>query len=206
MTLVIDYNAGNLRSVENALGFLDADYEVVRTPEAIPGADRIIFPGVGEAASAMSGLRKSGMDKALVEFAASGRPFLGICLGSQIILDASGESDTRCLGLVAGSAREFPGDMGLKVPHMGWNNISMTGNDPVFNGIPDDADFYFVHSYYPGPEDPSCTIATCRYGISFTAALKKDNIYAFQFHPEKSGPYGLRLLANFLSLKGDLSC
>ncbi len=206
MTLVIDYGAGNLRSVENALTFLGASYSVVTSAEDLPAAGRIIFPGVGEAASSMKRLAETRLGRELIEFAVSGKPFLGICLGSQIILDRSEESDTPCLGILEGSARAFRRGTGLKVPHMGWNSVRIVRDDPIFRGIPQGTDFYFVHSYYPVPADPACTLAECDYGVRFSAGLKKDNVYAFQFHPEKSGPCGLRLLANFLAMGEDASC
>ena len=206
MTLVIDYGAGNLRSVENALNFLGADYAIVTTPEKLSRADRVIFPGVGEAASSMKELRKNGLDGEIQRFVASGRPFLGICLGSQIILERSEESNTTCLGLLEGTSRAFSRGSGLKIPHMGWNSVSLAEEDPIFKGVPDNADFYFVHSYYPDPEDSSCTIASCEYGVRFTAGLKNDNVYAFQFHPEKSGPYGLKIIANFLEMTEGTVC
>lgn len=202
MTLVIDYGAGNLRSVENALDFLGAEYRVVTSPEGLSSADRVIFPGVGEAASSMARLTETGLDRGLVEFAATGKPFLGICLGSQIILDRSEESNTRCLGLLPGTARAFDTNSGLKIPHMGWNGITFEAGEPLFQGIPNGADFYFVHSYYPDPVDRSITIARCEYGVTFSAGLKRGNVYALQFHPEKSGPHGLQILANFLKLEG----
>jgi glutamine amidotransferase len=199
-TGVVDYDAGNLTSVSTALGFLGADFIVSKDPEVLMKCDRLIFPGVGEAAYAMNILEERGLDTFLRDFAASGRPLLGICLGCQIILSRSEERDTGCLGILPGEALLFPSDTGLKVPHMGWNSLSITAAHPLFRGIPEGTSFYFVHSYYPRPE-PEYTIAECDYGIRFSAAFAKDNVAAFQFHPEKSGPFGLRLLKNFLAWK-----
>ncbi len=198
LTGVVDYEAGNLRSVETALSHLGVRYRVSADPEELLRSDRLIFPGVGEASAAMGVLRQGKLDEAIRDFFRSGKPMLGICLGAQITLSRSEERDVECIGLVAGSARLFPGGPGLKVPHMGWNAVRHDGRHPVFRGIPDGAAFYFVHSYYPSPDDPADTIAESDHGIRFTAAFARDNFTAVQFHPEKSGPVGLRLLENFL--------
>ncbi|MBN2051026.1 MAG: imidazole glycerol phosphate synthase subunit HisH [Spirochaetales bacterium] len=206
MTVVIDYGAGNLRSVENALKMVGAEFRVTEKPEEVYAADKVIFPGVGEASSSMKKLIKGGLDKALKDFAVSGKPFLGICLGCQIILDRSEEAETPCLGIIPGNVRLFPSGLGLKVPHMGWNSLHLEKPDPLFHGIPEGADFYFVHSYYPQPRDSETLLATCTYGLPFSAGFRKGNVYGFQFHPEKSGPYGLTLLRNFIALKEPESC
>jgi glutamine amidotransferase len=195
---VVDYNAGNLRSVETALKHLGADFFVSNRPEQVLAADKLIFPGVGEAGAAMDMLNTSGLGRAIGEFYKSGRPVLGICLGSQIVLTGSEESDTRCLDLVPGTARRFPPVKGFKVPHMGWNQVIHDGAHHLFRGIPSGSSFYFVHSYYPDPRDPKMCIARTGYMIEFCSGLCLENLAAFQFHPEKSGKYGLKLLENFI--------
>jgi len=201
MTGIVDYNAGNIRSVELALLSLNVEYRISRNPADLAGADRLIFPGVGEAKFAMEELRKSGFDSFLRDWAASGKPLLGVCLGSQIIFDHSEESDTRCLGIIPGVVRRFPADFqsrGLKVPHMGWNDITVrNGGSRLFDGVPAHADVYFVHSYYIDPTDPTVVTATADYGFPVPCAVKRGNVEAVQFHPEKSGTNGLRMLANF---------
>lgn len=198
---VVDYDAGNLRSVETALRYLGADFFISSRAEEILAADKIIFPGVGEARAAMDNLKKSSMDEALREAAGKGTPLLGICIGCQIILDHSEESDTDCLSLIPGKVIRFQGD--FKIPHMGWNQVLPRNPHPLFAGIPDDTSFYFVHSYYP-QADPEFVIAHTEYHVAFSSALQKENVLAVQFHPEKSGEYGLLLLNNFLKL-GDLN-
>jgi len=195
---VVDYGAGNLRSVENALRFLKADFFVTARPRDLQDADGLVFPGVGEARAAMETLHDTGLDEGILGFIATGRQTLGICIGCQIALQRSEERDVACLGIVEGSARLFPGTSGLKVPHMGWNQVHFRPEDPLFQGIPQDASFYFVHSYYPAPAREEDAVAWTDYGIRFVSAIRKGHFAAVQFHPEKSGPYGLRLLANFL--------
>ncbi len=194
---IVDYNAGNLTSVTSALNYIGADYIVSSDHEQLMKCEKLIFPGVGEANWAMEQLNKRGLETTLNEFKNSGKPILGICLGSQIILDYSEESNTQCLGLVPGKAKLFPKDMGLKIPHIGWNTVEHSG-EGIFKGIPKDASFYFVHSYYVKPKDRECVIGLTNYGIDFCSAVKHKNITAFQFHPEKSGEVGLQLLRNFV--------
>lgn len=207
MITVVDYDAGNLRSVETALEYLGASYRVSPDPADIAAADKILFPGVGEAAHAMAVLRKRGIPQALTEAVKKGTSVLGICIGSQIILDASDEGPTECLGLEAGRARYFSSEFhthgitGLKVPHMGWNQVRVNESHPsagLFRGIPENSSFYFVHSYYPEPLDASVHLAETEYGFPFVSAYGRENLIACQFHPEKSGPAGLRLLDNFI--------
>ena len=199
--VVIDYDAGNLRSVETALKYLDVSYAVSSDPEAVANADKILVPGVGEAKAAMETLRARGLDSAVRDFSRTGKPMMGICIGAQIVLQESEERATQCLGLIPGVARKFPDAPGLKVPHMGWNTVTF---DPasagawLFDGIPQESSFYFVHSYYPDATHPEHVLARCAYGVDFAAALQRDNIVATQFHPEKSGELGLRVLRNFL--------
>ncbi|MCK5672450.1 MAG: imidazole glycerol phosphate synthase subunit HisH [Spirochaetales bacterium] len=199
---IIDYDAGNLKSVETALNFLGVEYYVSSDPHKLLKSDKLIFPGVGEAYSSMEILKEKSLDILLKDFFKKGNPILGICLGCQIVLDSSEERDTNCLGLIPGSSKEFSHDMGLKIPHMGWNQIKQTGKHYIFNDIPDNSSFYFVHSFFPEPLNSDATIAHTDYGISFSSAFSVDNLVAVQFHPEKSGPFGLKMLDNFIKGKG----
>ena len=199
MIAVVDYDAGNLKSVETALTKLGADFFISSDPVKLAEGDKMLFPGVGEAAQAMNRLKATGLDQVLREFAASGRPLMGICMGAQILFDHSEESDTPCLGILRGNVIRFSSDMGLKIPHMGWNTLSHSDH-PLFKGIPQDKSFYFVHSYYVSPSDSADIIGTSEYGISFTSAVARDNVMATQFHPEKSGEWGLKVLKNFIEL------
>jgi glutamine amidotransferase len=197
---VVDYEAGNLKSVETALRAIEADFLISDKPEPLLETDRLVFPGVGDAKAAMRVLERSGLADAVRRFFEEGKLVLGICVGSQIVLDASEENDARCLGLIPGTARRFPADMGLKVPHMGWNQVTPADGHPLFEGIRPGTSFYFVHSYYPDPEREEHRLATCEYGITFAAGVQRENLTAVQFHPEKSGEAGLRLLRNFVSM------
>jgi glutamine amidotransferase len=201
-TIVLDYGAGNLTSVENALRHLGASFKTTSHPADLEDAEGVIFPGVGEAAASMAVLEKTGLGEALRSYLASGRKVLGICIGCQVIFDRSEERDTTCLGLVPGVVRRFPAGTGLKVPHMGWNAMHFTKQHPVFTGIPQDTRFYFVHSYYPDPADRGMIAAETEYGLTFPACIARGNLVAFQCHVEKSGPFGLKLLSNFLSWDG----
>ena len=199
---IVDYEAGNLRSVETAMKHLEADFFISKDPSELLKAERMIFPGVGEALSSMEVLKRTGLDEAVREFAASGKPLLGICLGCQIFFEHSEERDTECLGIIPGKVKEFSPDMGLKVPHMGWNQVRHDNRHPVFEGIAENSSFYFVHSFYPSA-DRDFEIGTTEYGIEFTSAAAKDNVVATQYHPEKSGEIGLRLLKNFIGWKAE---
>jgi imidazole glycerol-phosphate synthase subunit HisH len=199
ITGVVDYDAGNLKSVETALSFIKADYFVSPDPDELKKADTLIFPGVGDAGAAMEVLKKQGLDQGIREFYELGKPVLGICLGCQIVLTHSEERDTSCLDLVPGNVLRFPTKEGYKVPHMGWNQVLPAGGHPIFKDIPDNSSFYFVHSYYPKPEKDEYVAGTTSYCIDFCSAIQRDNLFAVQFHPEKSGKVGLRLLSNFLS-------
>ncbi|WP_319562166.1 imidazole glycerol phosphate synthase subunit HisH [Marispirochaeta sp.] len=199
---VIDYEGGNLRSVETALRYIGADFGVYDDPESILQCDGIVFPGVGEAASSMRVLKHRGLDQAIREAVTAGTPMFGICIGCQVLLDHSEEGDTTCLGIVPGTVKLFKGGPGLKIPHMGWNSVKQNREHPIFDGVPDGASFYFVHSYYPEVADRKIEIGTCEYGERFSAIYVRDNIVASQFHPEKSGRFGLRMLDNFI--KGGL--
>ena len=198
---VVDYDAGNLRSVQTALRHLGADYTISGEPRDLAAVDRLIFPGVGEAASAMAVLKARGLDTLILDFAASGSPLLGICLGFQILMDHSEERDTRCLGVLEGDVRRFAGNRRrLKIPHMGWNTVAQRQEHRIFAGIPDNASFYFVHSYYVAPASQRIVIGATEYGAEFTSAAAHGNVVAVQFHPEKSGEHGLAMLRNFIEL------
>ena len=200
---IVDYKAGNLTSVARALAYLNVPCQVTDDPALLETCARIIFPGVGAAGEAMVNLRQTGMDRRIREWVAAGIPTLGICLGTQIIFDESEENQADCLGIVPGAVRRFPGDMmdesgrALKIPHMGWNQVRFVRPHPVFAELPEGAEFYFVHSYYPDPKDADAVIGWTDYGIRFCAAIARKNLVAVQFHPEKSGRPGLRILANF---------
>ncbi len=197
-TGVVDYKAGNLKSVETALCHLDASFYISGDPDKILKADRLIIPGVGEARAAMENLKEAGLDSAIIDFYNTGKPVLGICIGIQLLFESSTESNTRCLGLLKGTVVRFPETIGLKVPHMGWNQVVPVKKSFVFSGIPRGSSFYFVHSYYPEPAVSGYILAETEYGIKFASAVGYNNITAVQFHPEKSGEAGLKLISNFL--------
>lgn len=192
MIAIIKYNAGNIRSVQNALNRLGYESIITDDPDMIIKADKVIFPGVGEASSAMKYLVKSGLDNLILSLK---QPVLGICLGLQLMCRYSEEADTKCLGIFNTDVRLFPPVD--KIPHMGWNNC-MTLKGDLMKGITVNDDLYFVHSYYA--EISPFTVATCDYVVPFTAAMKKNNFYATQFHPEKSAEAGEKILKNFLGL------
>ncbi len=200
MIAIVDYKAGNLTSVANAFDFLGIENAVTSDPETILRADKVVFPGVGAAKSAMENLRSAGLVETLKRVVELGKPMLGICLGSQIVLDSSEEDGgVECLGLIPGKAVRFASEPGLAIPQMGWNQVKTAGTPHyVFDGIPDGTNFYFVHSYYPSPANPEHAIAKTTYGSqTFACALCAGNLVVTQFHPEKSGEAGLRLLKNF---------
>jgi glutamine amidotransferase len=206
MITIVDYEAGNLTSVKRALDYLKIDSVITPDPDVIRNAEKIIFPGVGHAASAMVTLRKRGIDSSLHETFKKGTPILGICLGTQIILSHSEEGDTECLGLIDGNTRKFKlSDPLLKIPHMGWNTISIKKPHPMLKGIADQTEFYFVHSFYPQPSSIEDIVAECEYELRFPAAIAKGTLFATQFHPEKSGAAGLSILENFATWNGE-SC
>jgi len=202
MTGIIDYQAGNLTSVERALRYLGEPCLVSDDPMVLKKCDRIIFPGVGAAGEAMANLKQTNLERWIREWVDEGKPVLGICLGTQVIFDYSEENDTKCLGIIPGAVKRFPSDLEedcvpLKIPHMGWNSVAFQNDHPVFRRIPEEAQFYFVHSYYPAPADQGLVIGWTDYGRLFCSALARKNLVAVQFHPEKSGRPGLQILANF---------
>jgi glutamine amidotransferase len=199
--IVVDYGAGNLRSVTIALARLGFDPLVTSEPEAVENADVVILPGVGAAADTMSNLLQRRLVEPIREYIVGGRPFLGVCMGLQVLFSVSEEGGEHvCLDILPGRVRRLP--EGLKVPHMGWNDVRQRSQHPIFDGIPDGAFFYFVHSYYAQPEDASVVVGETEYGATFPAVVAKDNIVATQFHPEKSAESGLRLYKNFLRMSG----
>jgi glutamine amidotransferase len=202
VVVVIDYQAGNITSVVRSLRALGVEGKVTAGPEAVLEARRVIFPGVGAAGEAMATLKRRGLDQALQEAFNRGMPILGICLGAQIVLDHSDENDTPCLGLLPGRTRALPRTPGLKIPHMGWNRVDFSGSHPVFAGLPATAEYYFVHSFYPNPAAASMVLGVTEHGISFPSAIGWRNLVATQFHPEKSGRFGLNILENFLAWDG----
>ena len=199
---VVDYESGNLRSVCRALEKAGAQPHVSSQPKSILESDAVVLPGVGSGDSAMAALRARKLVKPLTEFADSGRPFLGVCLGLQLLMDSTEEGEAECLGIVAGRTKKLP--EGLKVPHMGWNSVNVSSAHPVLHGIPQDSYFYFVHSYYAYPKDQGLIAGVTEYGIPFCSLLIRDNLVATQFHPEKSGPVGLRIYENFVNYATEL--
>ena len=197
---VVDVCSGNLRSVEKALAHAGGAPLVTRDPDAIRKADKIVVPGQGAFGEFARGLAERGLEAPLREAIAAGTPFLGICLGLQVLFDESEEQGpVRGLGLIPGKVVRFrPSDPALKVPHMGWNRVIPRRPDPLLAGIPEGGYFYFVHSFHVVPEDPAVTVLECEYGARFCAAIRKDNLFACQFHPEKSQALGLRLLESFV--------
>lgn len=202
-SVIVDYDAGNLRSVQRACREVGLDAAIASEPQAVAHAERVIFPGVGQAGSAMATLRRTGLDAALRHAIDAGTPILGICLGLQISLDHSEEGDTPCLGLIPGRVRRFAlDDPRLKVPHMGWNEVRVVQSHPVLDGIEPGDEFYFVHAYYPDPASKASVLAVANYEREFCCALGLGNYIGVQFHTEKSGRVGLDLIARFAAWDG----
>ncbi|HLD48410.1 MAG TPA: imidazole glycerol phosphate synthase subunit HisH, partial [Desulfobaccales bacterium] len=199
MIVIIDYQAGNLTSVVRSLKALGVEGTVTQDPAVVAQATRVIFPGVGAAGKAMATLRELGLDQALRQSFQRRIPILGICLGAQIILEHSEENDAACLGLLPGRTRALSRSEGLKIPHMGWNRVRFLRDHPVFKGLPEGAEYYFVHSYYPAPTEASMVVGVTDHGLEFPSAIGWRNLVATQFHPEKSGRFGLQILQNFLA-------
>jgi len=195
---IADYGAGNLVSIARAIEVVGAEPLVIRDAEALRGADALIVPGVGAAAPAMDRLRRRGLIEPIRAWIRDGRPFLGICLGLQLLFDGSDEDSAETLGLIRGRTVRLANPPTL--PHIGWNNVDWLGHRPLFEGIEPGAAFYFVHSYVGAPDDRRVVIAQSEHGSRFPAAIAQDNVLAVQFHPERSGADGLRLLANFTAI------
>ncbi|MBE0414938.1 MAG: imidazole glycerol phosphate synthase subunit HisH [Dehalococcoidia bacterium] len=197
MIAIIDYGAGNLRSVAKAIAGLGYEARVTSSPDEVLNADAVILPGVGAAGDTMNSLEALGMADPIRQVVAQNRPFFGVCLGLQVLFGNSEEGGgQRCLDLIPGMVRRLPPH--LKVPHMGWNQVSQRMAHPLFEGIPDGANFYFVHSYYADPEEKAIIAGETEYGVSFPSVIIKGNLVATQFHPEKSGDLGLKMYHNFL--------
>jgi imidazole glycerol-phosphate synthase subunit HisH len=195
---IIDYGMGNLRSVFNALDFLNAKSKIISNPSEFSGLSHLIIPGVGSFSKAMKNFREKEFVEPVYEFAKSGKQILGICLGMQLLADCGYEPEkTNGLGLIKGEVIKF-NRIEHRIPHMGWNSINIKKENKLFEGIKKEADFYFVHSYYFVPENESDVLTRTNYGIEFTSAVSKDNITGFQFHPEKSQKQGLKILENFI--------
>ena len=209
MIAIIDYNAGNLKSVEKALLYLGQECEITRDFHRIETADKVILPGVGAFGDAMEQLKKYELDKVIHEVVDKKIPFLGICLGLQLLFEGSDESQgVEGLGVLGGKILRIPDKEGLKIPHIGWNSLELQNNGRLFKGLPDNPYVYFVHSYYLEAEDPDIVTATAEYGVTIHASVQSGNLFACQFHPEKSSQIGLAILKNFAELpeKGAQVC
>jgi len=205
--VVVDYGMGNLRSVAKALERVASPGQVVRVsddPAQVVAATRVVVPGQGAARACMAALERRGLREAVDDVLSGQRPFLGICMGLQVLFEASDENEgTPCLGWVPGGVHRFPADSAArKIPQMGWNRVHQSRPHPLWAGIPDGSRFYFVHSFYTVPTDPAWTTGTTTYGVTYTSAIGQAHVFAVQFHPEKSADNGLRLLANFLAWDG----
>ncbi|MAE11467.1 MAG: imidazole glycerol phosphate synthase subunit HisH [Dehalococcoidales bacterium] len=204
MIAIIDYGAGNLRSVVNAVSSLGYETKITSLPDDVISAQAVIFPGVGVAADTMINLKKLGLASVIRRIIGEDKPFFGICIGLQVLFSGTEEGGWQeCLDIVPGRVNKLPS--GLKIPHMGWNQVKQKIAHPVFEGVPDETNFYFVHSYYAQPEDRSLVAGETDYGISFCSAVARGNLVATQFHPEKSGEIGLRIFDNFIRLALEVS-
>lgn len=201
MLAIIDYDAGNLRSVEKALDYLNIKNEITRDENKLSKADKILLPGVGSFGDCMEKLKKYNLVDTVHELISKGKPFLGICLGMQLLFDESEEAPgVKGLGILEGKIIKFKDNMGLKVPQIGWNSLNLQNNGRLFSNIENDPYVYFVHSYHLIAKDEKIVKASCDYGVNFHASVESDNVFGCQFHPEKSGDVGLKILKNF----GDL--
>ena len=204
---IVDYDAGNLRSVQRACQAVGLDGFITASPEEVLAEDKIIFPGVGSSVSAVDTLHDRGLFDVLIEAFHKGTPLLGICLGSQIVLEHTEEGDKDCLGLIDGVVERFDfADRTYKVPHIGWNEINIAQPHPLLRQVEDGDEFYFVHSYFTRPTQQANVVATTDYNINFCSILAKDNLFATQFHLEKSGRKGLSILADVASWEGGSTC
>ena len=202
MIAIIDYGAGNLQSVKKAFDFIGAESVITDNPETINACDKILLPGVGSFGDAMDSMTQKGLVETVKQNAMSGKPFLGICLGLQLLFEESEESPgVKGLGIFKGKIKKFSPDMGLKIPHIGWNSLEIKQKETLFKSIPENSYVYFVHSYYLHAEDENEIATVTNYGIDFHSAVGKNNIFATQFHPEKSGDVGLQILRNFASME-----
>ena len=203
MIAIIDYDAGNLKSVEKALQALGEEVLVTREREELLAADKVILPGVGNFGDAMEKLKGYGLVSVIRELAQMGKPFLGICLGLQLVFERSDEAPgVEGLGILKGEILRIPDKDGLKVPHIGWNSLHLQHEGRLFQGLPEESYVYFVHSYYLKAEDPQIVKATTEYGVTIDASVEQGNVFACQFHPEKSSRVGLKILENFAKLEG----
>ena len=201
MIAIVDYGMGNLRSVQKGFEKIGAKAIISRDPAQIRDSEKVVLPGVGAFPECMKNLANFGLIDTIVDFIKSDRPFLGICLGLQLLFDESEEFGLHSgLKVIPGKVKAFDRNMGLKIPHMGWNQVNFQKDVSIFMNIPDGAWFYFVHSYYVDPSDKEDIAATTNYGIEFTCAVSRGNLYALQFHPEKSQDNGLKILSNFAGL------
>ena len=198
---IIDYDAGNIRSVEKALSYLGEKTVVSRNPETLKNADKVILPGVGSFGQAMENLHRYELVPVIQDMIKEGKPFLGICLGLQLLFESSEESPgVEGLGILKGKILKISSSPGLKIPHMGWNSLHLQNNGRLYRNIPQDTYVYFVHSYYLQAREPEIVKAVTEYSTEIHASVEKDNVFACQFHPEKSGKYGLEILKNFAEL------
>ncbi|SHH82358.1 glutamine amidotransferase [Butyrivibrio fibrisolvens DSM 3071] len=201
MVAILDYDAGNIKSVEKAFRYLGADVVTTRDEKEILSADHVVLPGVGSFGDAMAKLNEYGLVDVIKKTVESGIPFLGICLGLQLMFDSSDESEgVKGLGIFRGKIRKIPADSGLKVPQIGWNDLSYANKGRLFKDVPEHSYVYFVHSYYLDAEDKGIVTATTDYGVRVEASVEKDNVFACQFHPEKSSEVGMQILKNFLEV------
>ena len=204
MTAIIDYDAGNIRSVEKALQALGEEVVITRDRDVILSADRVILPGVGAFGEAMARLKSYGLVEVIHEVVARNIPFLGICLGLQLMFEGSEESEgVEGLGILKGKILRIPDTPGLKIPHIGWNSLTYPNKGRLYEGIPENSYVYFVHSFYLKAEDEAIVTATTEYGTTIHASVEKDNVFACQFHPEKSSDVGLKILKNFIGITGE---
>ena len=204
MIAIIDYDAGNIKSVEKALHYLGEETVVSRDPQVLLSADKVILPGVGSFGDAMNNLNKFGLVPVIRELTEKGTPFLGICLGLQLLFESSDETPgVEGLGILKGKIVKIPPAPGLKIPHMGWNSLSCAPDGTLFEGLPDHPYVYFVHSYYLKAKDPQIVKAMAEYGVMIHASVESGNVFGCQFHPEKSGETGLHILRNFIARQGE---